>query len=158
MKNAIFLFVLFLGACGSTAPAYYSIDSSFSLEQREALRDAVDAWCEATGDCPEEALFSEEAHFRLVDDLPERDHVKDICPPDAECIVNGAESRGDIRIARNRQEPNSLHRLWRVAAHEYGHVCIDDHTKGGLLSTLQDHEGPLEVDAEAVRAWRKGCH
>ena len=54
---------------GPSAPAFYSISREFAPEEREVIRDAVAAWCEKTGDCPEEALFSEDAHFELVDDL-----------------------------------------------------------------------------------------
>ncbi len=138
------------------APRFYSISREFPADQAEVIRDVVAAWCEASGDCPEESLFSENAHFELVDDLPESARTLRDCPEGATCIVNANEGNGAIRIARNR-EPG-LDVLWRIAAHEWGHLCIDGHRdESALMSAYQDHAGDAVIDDEAVAAWRAGC-
>lgn len=159
MKNAIaLLFVLIFGGCaGPTPPNSYSIDDAFSPAEREVIHSAVEAWCEETGDCPVfTPLHSEAAHFALVDDLPEGEHARRVCPEGRTCTTNGRERDGLIRIARNRVP--GLDILWLIAAHEYGHLCIDDHPPGSALMSAVHDEPLLEVDSGAVRLWKDGCH
>lgn len=166
MKNVACIAIvlaLFLAAMSGCAPApeaprYYSISREFNAEEAATLRAAVAAWCAEAGACPEEALFSENAHFELVDDLPEDERTVAVCPEGATCATNGKEGGGDIQIARNRAAPERLDILWRIAAHEFGHLCIDGHrAESSLMSAYQDHEGVLEIDNEAVQAWKDGC-
>lgn len=158
MKLAALVLTLLVCACnGSQAPHFYSFGEGFSNAEREVIRDAVAAWCEASGDCPRESMFSEDAHFILVDDLPEDERTERACPDGATCSTNANEGHGRIRIARNRAP--GLDVLWRIAAHEWGHICIDGHPDGSvLMSAYQAPEGALEVDAGAVRLWHEGCH
>lgn len=136
-------------------PSSYSIDDAFSPAERDIIHSAVDAWCEATGDCPAfTPLHSEAAHFALVDDLPERAR----CPEGETCVTAGNEGQGLIRIARNRPNPDDLAMLWLVAAHEYGHLCIDGHPEGSALMGPQHRTPLLEVDDGAVRLWNEACH
>ena len=159
MKNAIALLfvVLFGAACAPEAPAYFSIDERFSPAERETIRAAVEAWGVELHEDFGLVLFSEQAHFELVPDLLEDADTERACPPGFECSVNGKENSGNIRIAENRRP--GLDVLWRIAAHEFGHLCIDNHPPGSaLMAAAQDHEGSLEIDAGAVRLWREGCH
>lgn len=158
---ALFIVTAFFIASGCAAPRaprFYSIDEAFSAAEGETIRAAVEAWCEKTNDCPEESAFAEDAHFELVDDLPEDAKTAAACPEGAQCVTNGKEQGGRIRIARNRAAADDLDYLWRIVAHEYGHLCIDGHiADSALMSALQDHTGLLEVDNEAVEAWKDGC-
>lgn len=155
MKTLFVLVALLVACSGPSAPRFYSISSEFGAAERETIAAAVEAWCEATGDCPELSMFSEEAHFELVDDLSEKGGAP--CPEGFTCTTNGRESDGRIRIARNRAP--GLDVLWRIAAHEYGHLCIDGHREDSILmSAFQTVEGKPEVDAAAVEAWDEGCH
>lgn len=148
--------LMLFGCSGPQAPSFFSISSEFAAGEAEVIRDAVAAWCEKTGDCPKESLFSEEAHFKLVDDLPEDEQTEKACPEGATCRTNANEARGTIRIARNRAP--GLDTLWRIAAHEWGHLCIDGHVEdSSLMKALQSHGEALEVDDEAASGWRAGC-
>jgi|SRR5688572_2967618 len=152
----VLLLLTMCGCGGPSAPAFYSIDEAFSESERETIRAAVAAWCEAGAACPEEAMFSEEAHFELVDDLPEDERTERACPEGRTCSTNGRESRGKIEIARNRR--SGLDVLWSVAAHEFGHVCIKGHrADSALMTSYQGEGGPLKVDAKAVEYWHEGC-
>lgn len=150
------LALLLLACGGPSAPAFYSISSKFSPEEAATIRAAVAAWCEAGAACPEESMFSEEAHFELVDDLPEDERTERACPEGHTCSTNGKEGGGNIRIARNRR--SGLDVLWTIAAHEFGHVCIDGHrADSALMTAYQGEGGLLEVDAKAVEYWHEGC-
>jgi len=157
MKNAIaLLFVLVLGACAPSAPPYFSISSDFSAAERETIRAAVDAWCESdAASCPDEVGWSERGRFELVDDLPEENMAA--CPEGRTCAVNANNDGDNIRIARNRAA-TGLDHLWHIAAHEWGHFCIDGHRPASELMTAVEADAPLlEIDEVAVGAWHAGC-
>jgi hypothetical protein len=142
-------------ACGAPQPPrYYSIDSSFTEAQREVIRAAVDAWCVATGDCAEEALWVDRGRILLVDSVVS----PGTCEGLPECVVGGRNTGdGRVLIARDRPSPDSLDLLWTIAAHEWGHFCAE-HTQHGLMAAIQHADAPvLTVDEDAVRAWREGC-
>lgn len=154
MKHTIFLVALLIAGCGREVPEFYSLDSAFSEHERETIHAAVQAWCDATGDCPEFSLWSERGRFVLVDDLEERDMAE--CPEGRTCAVGGRNNGDIIRIARNRPNQDSLSALWVVAAHEWGHFCTE-HIDEGLMGALQTEDTPMVVDAASVDAWHAGC-
>lgn len=156
---ALLIFAAFIVASGCAAapeaPSSYSISSEFSPSERETIRAAVSAWCDAADACPEEVSRAADARFELVDDLPEIG--MSACPAGRTCVVNGNERDGTVRIARNRVA-TGLDHLWRIAAHEFGHICIDGHRADSALMSGIEPEGPLLViDNEAVTAWKDGC-
>ncbi len=145
--------------CGwpNDPPAYYAIDSEFPEEQRETIRAAYDAWCEAEGYCPQEAIWADRGRVMLIDDLPENEYTEKHCPPGRECTTSGHNTGGDnVVVARNRARGDDLGALWVVVAHEIGHYCTE-HTKTGLMAAAQD-EPILEIDQVAIRAWERGCY
>jgi len=147
---------LALAACGPPSPpAFYSIDSEFSGPERETIRSTVDAWCESDARwCPEEIGWAEHGAFVLVGDLEERS----VCASLDGCVTGGRNTGdGRVLIARNRHEADNLDALWLIAAHEAGHYCKDGHTKTGLMAAVHTPADALEIDDEAVRAWREGC-
>lgn len=156
------LFVLFLlllcvngwGCAMPSAPSHYSIDSDFPAEAQAVIHEAVAAWCDATGDCPEYVeLRAERGHFALVD-APYLEQVSDGADGRARAVF-ASESGGNIRIASGVLD-KGLDVLWTVAAHEYGHLCIEGHPNAaGVMASYEPSS--LAIDAEAVEAWRAGC-
>lgn len=137
-------------------PDFFVIDSEFPEPQREVIRAAFDAWCDAEGYCPEEALWADRGRVMLVDDLPEGDHARRNCPEGRTCLTSGTNKGGDnVVIARERARSEDLSALWVVVAHEIGHYCTD-HTDKGLMAATQG-EPVFEIDETARRAWRAGC-
>jgi hypothetical protein len=91
----------------------------------------------------------------LVEDLRERG----VCDDLPDCVTGGRNTGDRVLIARNRPAPDDLGLLFSVAAHEWGHFCIEGHpVAGGLMAAVhKDDEGTLTVDDEAVSAWKDGC-
>lgn len=160
MNRLLACSALALVACGAPEPPrYVSIDIEFSVAERETIRATIDDWCGAVGWCPEERVgWTERGRFLLVDDLPETDFTERVCPPTATCKTSGHNDGDNVVIARNRPRADSLDALWMVAAHEIGHYCLPGkHTDNGLMAAAHVPADVLEVDAEAVSAWREGC-
>jgi hypothetical protein len=146
--------LILLAACApeTTPPETFSIDADFPEPVAETIRDAVDAWCDAVGWCPEETSDTT-ARGRFVF---------------SEATVK-ASDQGDVagfndgwRIVLIPGE-RSLDMVWSNVAHEIGHWCSrqggtdgQGHTADGLLAAVQ-HEPHMEIDPGAVRAWRDGC-
>lgn len=154
MRNLVLAFAaLLLVACVQSPPEHFSISDDFSEGEASTIRAAVSAWCDAAGWCPTEALWTDSGRFELVDHIETMD-----CPEGyTECTVAGRNDGDVIRIARDRAAPENMAILFIVAAHETGHFCAE-HTARGLMSAFHgSEEASLEVDAEAVRAWRAGC-
>lgn len=158
MTRLLVAAALALVACGAPEPPrYISIDSEFSEAERETIRAAVYDWCASDARwCPEEIGWAERGRFELVDDLPEDDYTRRVCPADKTCTTSGHNDGDNVRIARNRPSLG-LDALWLIAAHEAGHFCKDGHTKHGLMAAAHKPADVLEVDDEAVRAWKAGC-
>lgn len=146
-------------ACGApTPPRYYSLDSELSEPERATIESAIDAWCVETGDCPEPALWAEHGRFQLVDSIRGRCERIEHEEGERGCITGG-KNVGDrvVLISRARPAPESLDVLWTIAAHEWGHFCAE-HTERGLMGAVQHADAPmLEIDADAVSAWKAGC-
>lgn len=155
MKNALLVLVFLLAACARQAPDSFSISPEFSPEVRETIRAAVFDWCDATGDCPEEVGWSERGRFELVESLGDDSDDPD-CPEGRTCIRAGNNDGDVIRIARDRPDADDLSVTWTIAAHEWGHYCIEGHLDDGLMAAVRPTA--LAVDSGAVRAWHDGCH
>lgn len=154
MKNLLLLVCLVACAAPLSPPSSYSIDPAFSESETAAIEAAIEAWCDAAGDCPLRAPWTGKGRgrFELVDDIPESER----CAAIPGCVVNGRNTDNElIRIARNRTNPEDLGALWHIAAHEWGHFCIEEHLGDGLMAARMN-EG-LEIDQGAVDAWRNGC-
>jgi len=147
----------FVGCAAPEPPRYFSISADFSEAERETIRAAVDAWCESdAGSCPEEIGWSDWGRFELVDHIESHE----VCARTPGCVVGGKNTHdGRVIIARDRLVADDMTMLWTIAAHEWGHFCIDGHpVSGGLMAAIHEaDEGALTVDDEAVSAWKGGC-
>lgn len=156
----LFLLLSMVYGCAPSVdpPETFSIDSDFSPAEAAVIRDAVDAWCEAVGWCPEETDDAE-ARGRYV-----RSFVTGKEPgPGKNCP--GYNDTWRVVIADQRGAwGGNLDMLWEIAAHETGHWCavagtgVDGmgHTESGLMAAEQ-REPVLTIDYRAIRAWQDGC-
>lgn len=151
IRGLVLVLAIGCNAWPTEPPRYFSISDEFPPEQADTIRAAVGAWCDKTGHCPVEALWSERGRFELVDSLDEP------CPVEgADCSVPALNDSNVVWVAQQRREPDNLNHLYTIAAHEWGHFCAD-HTTGGLMADMFQLRDALEVDDEAVAAWRSGC-
>ena len=148
---------LAFGCAAPEPPRYFSVDSDFGEGERETIHATVDAWCDAVGWCPEEALWSDRGRVMLVDHLPHDEETRSACPDGLTCGVFGRNDGDVVRIARDRIEPDNMAVLFVITAHEIGHFCTE-HTTAGLMAAVQTHASEPVIDAEAAEAWRSGCH
>jgi hypothetical protein len=146
----VLLLLTMCGCGGQVPPRHYSLDSSFNEAERETVRAAVQEWCDAAAWCPMEALFSEDAHFQMVDSLG-----RSVSTGGEEGKVAG-KNMGDGRILIARDRPGDLDTLFIVAAHEIGHLCTE-HTSSGLMADFHVPGEGETVDEIAVAAWHAGC-
>lgn len=155
MKALMILAGLLLVACAGP-PESYSIDTELSPAEVVVVRDAVAAWCDAVGYCPDERAVVDRGAFRVVDHIP-HSHVAN-CPAGQDCqVVARNHDNDEVWIRRNRNIGDDMGAFWTVIAHEIGHYCIDGHTTTGLMAARHTPGEPLEIDDVAIRAWREGC-
>lgn len=149
-----FLLMLFSGCGAPPPPAYFSIDEKFSEPERETIRSVFDAWCVAVDYCPTEALWAERGAVILVDDLPEDDYTRRVCPEGRDCTTAGTNDNLDaVLVAANRPQ-KGLDALWWVVAHEVGHYCTE-HTETGLMGRVAPDDRELVIDDVAIAAWHE---
>ena len=130
-------------------PEHFSISDEFAPAERDVIRAAVGEWCEATGHCPAEVLWSERGRFEMVDTI---DHG---CNTDT-CQVPAYNDTDVIRVARSRREAGDMARLYTIVSHEWGHFCAP-HTADGLMRANIAGPWPIMIDTAAVDAWHAGC-
>lgn len=155
MKALMIIAALILVACGRTPPEAISFDPELSQAQVEIARDAVDAWCDAVGWCPQESTWTDSGRFIVVGHI-DQGAASRKCPPGAKCEVSAQNTGGNVDILRGNQADEG-DRFWILVAHEIGHYCVEGHTKTGLMSAVHDSGEPLTIDPVAAQAWREGC-
>lgn len=134
-------------------PDTFSIDSAFSSEQANTIRDGMVAWCEAVAWCPAEVTYSERGRFVLA-----HDYVRDSVDDESDAYLG---DDWNVYIDGGSPHIADLHRLWLVAMHEAGHWGIPDHPveAPALMAAGISKRLPLEIDAASRQAWceRIGC-
>jgi len=153
---ALLALVLFSACAAPEPPRYFSVDSEFNESERKTIHAVVDAWCDAAGWCPEEALWADRGRIMLVDDLPEDEDTARLCPKGATCKVAGNNDGDNVRIARDRPRAENMVAFWGTVAHEIGHFCAG-HSKTGLMVAVRTELSEPVIDADTVRMWRDGC-
>lgn len=159
MKTILLLVALILVACGQEPPRYVSISSNFSEDQRAVIEDALLAWCDETGWCPEIALWTDRGRIEAVPLIEMDAEDRANCPKGETCKVAGHNDGDNVQLATFAWEAGPVH-AWRTVAHELGHYCTD-HTKHGLMNPTHGYGEPTfedaSIDEDAREAWREGC-
>lgn len=156
------LFIVFLtllcingwGCASQPPPDHVSIQPGFSEAETTVIRSALDAWCEAVGWCPPDAIWVDRGRIELVDHIDQGDAPK-LCSPGKTCQVSAENDGDNVNVLRDRHV-RDLDTLWIEVAHEIGHYCTG-HTATGLMSAVHDDGEPLVIDDVAIAAWRAGC-
>lgn len=140
-----------------TPPDVYSIDPSFAAAEHEVIRDAVSAWCDKVGWCPEEVPSGTTmwGNISLAYGGFEPEHPEDMV--EGGSVEAHTVNHGNIQVWADSPMRGDLPFLWTIVAHELGHFCIDNHTKHGLMSAVHGPGDALAIDDDAAQAWREGC-
>lgn len=140
-----------------TPPDVYSIDPSFTAAEHEVIRDAVSAWCDKVGWCPEETTEPTLwGNISAAHGVRALEHPQD-CPAGATCTVNAHNDGANVQVMVDSPDNSDLDFLWTNVAHEIGHFCVDQHTQHGLMSAVHGAGEAPTIDDESARAFRDGC-
>lgn len=144
-----------ISGCGTPPPPdHVSIQPGFSESETTVIRSALDAWCDAVGWCPSDAIWVDRGRIELVDHIDQGDAPK-LCSTGKTCQVSAENDGDNVNVLRDRHV-RDLDTLWIEVAHEIGHYCTG-HTATGLMAAVHDAGEPLVIDDVAVAAWRAGC-
>lgn len=153
-----FMLALVLFGCATREPpGTFSIGDGFSVEEKEVIRAATDAWCDKVGWCPEEVAATGWGNIELVFGGFQMQHPED-CPEGDTCSVDAHNGGERVQVWADSPRRGDLEYFWVIVAHELGHYCISEHPDTGLMSPRHEPgSDPLSIDDVAARAWREGC-
>lgn len=152
MKFVVLLLAVLGVACSAAPPetgtiepsvqTRFGIDPSFTADQVEVIRDAVQAWCESSRNfCPVEVAWGANPDARI---FRAQDYAAFQRPDHSLAWTNAERTETQVSPAAT----TDLHVFWRVIAHEFGHLSGLEHGEGGLelMAKHPDPYGPLAIE------------
>lgn len=155
---AMFAIVVYASGCNSLPPpASIHLEADASEVLAEAVWTARDAWCAAdVGWCPD-VFPGGEARIYVTT----WDGAGHELNPAAESFEEagwtgpaGNETAWEVKVPPPFATAQDL--SW-ILVHEFGHFCIDGHTREGIMQAAPAYRPEPVVDETARAAWLRDC-